>query len=808
MAVKYLDENTPSEAGTQEKLVRESTNTSTHITSGKELREESLHLEKYLSKKSSTVPETPQICTDQKNIYLSTKEQLEHERIGQLQIHQERIPQRNFQQERILQVEIRQERILQVEIQRERILQVEIQQERIPQEEIQQERNKLLEQNSRKGISKERDILERNIKETDLKHTVYQTVVWFYYICPLLIFVGNRQNMYSLENLFFRQFVSGEPMSSVEEMKFEALRLKTFAQWMLLDHASPIWLAKAGFFYTGHEDVVKCYSCDIVKGGWNRNMNPMLVHRELNPSCSFFQNPTDVNIPFFVPQPPEYQEIQDSLHRQYCASDLPASSISVSNRHQDNPDFSSATFRQNQTTSTQTNFPVVATDSGSAETSRQAIGTAGGLGLGHDSEATPTREEFAPMKQEANRFSSFDTNWPRQNTPDPRDLARAGFYFTGTVDRVQCVFCRGILRNWDEDDVPMEEHRRHFPMCPFVMGLNVGNVPDPIAIISANRSSEFMNVTQPAAVVSDASLGIVTDRPRHPQYAVEASRVSSFQNWPSGKEQTPQMLAKAGFFYAGFGDSVKCFFCDGGLRTWERGDDPWAEHARWFPRCPYVRQVKGESFIQTALDGCQLATCTSDNSMPFTSEQAPDASITATNKNAVRTLDPRELSARMDSPMVQTVLRMDIPRDRVAKAIQNRLQETGDDFASVEALMESIFQLPNEDQSASQTTKATVESSSQSVHDAGEDAIGEKGDDSCGKAMNDDDSSDEDSQSLIEENRQLKEQRQCKICMEDEVNVVFLPCGHLVCCATCAPALRKCPICRANIRGTVRTFMS
>lgn len=35
---------------------------------------------------------------------------------------------------------------------------------------------------------------------------------------------------------------------------------------------------------------------------------------------------------------------------------------------------------------------------------------------------------------------------------------------------------------------------------------------------------------------------------------------------------------------AGHGDNVKCFYCDGGLRNWEPGDDPWQEHAKWFPR--------------------------------------------------------------------------------------------------------------------------------------------------------------------------------------------------------------------------------
>jgi len=61
---------------------------------------------------------------------------------------------------------------------------------------------------------------------------------------------------------------------------------------------------------------------------------------------------------------------------------------------------------------------------------------------------------------------------------------------------------------------------------------------------------------------------------------------------------------------------------------------------------------------------------------------------------------------------------------------------------------------------------------------------------------------------LESENARLKEQRTCKICMDAEVGVVFLPCGHLCCCVNCAPALKDCPVCRRNIQGTVRTFLS
>lgn len=45
------------------------------------------------------------------------------------------------------------------------------------------------------------------------------------------------------------------------------------------------------------------------------------------------------------------------------------------------------------------------------------------------------------------------------------------------------------------------------------------------------------------------------------------------------------------------GDQVRCFHCDGGLRHWNPDDDPWTEHARWFPRCSFVNLVKGQEFV-------------------------------------------------------------------------------------------------------------------------------------------------------------------------------------------------------------------
>ncbi|CAG7825275.1 unnamed protein product [Allacma fusca] len=61
---------------------------------------------------------------------------------------------------------------------------------------------------------------------------------------------------------------------------------------------------------------------------------------------------------------------------------------------------------------------------------------------------------------------------------------------------------------------------------------------------------------------------------------------------------------------------------------------------------------------------------------------------------------------------------------------------------------------------------------------------------------------------LEEEVRKLREARQCKICMDNEVAVVFLPCGHLVSCTACATAFTNCALCRQPIKAVVRTYMS
>ncbi|XP_075628098.1 E3 ubiquitin-protein ligase LRSAM1 isoform X1 [Balearica regulorum gibbericeps] len=49
---------------------------------------------------------------------------------------------------------------------------------------------------------------------------------------------------------------------------------------------------------------------------------------------------------------------------------------------------------------------------------------------------------------------------------------------------------------------------------------------------------------------------------------------------------------------------------------------------------------------------------------------------------------------------------------------------------------------------------------------------------------------------------------ECVVCMEQETQMIFLPCGHVCCCQTCCERLHTCPLCRRDIAQRIRIFHS
>uniref|UniRef100_A0A8C5LM73 Uncharacterized protein n=1 Tax=Leptobrachium leishanense TaxID=445787 RepID=A0A8C5LM73_9ANUR len=62
------------------------------------------------------------------------------------------------------------------------------------------------------------------------------------------------------------------------------------------------------------------------------------------------------------------------------------------------------------------------------------------------------------------RLDSFK-RWPENSHINPADLARAGFYYTGISDAVKCFSCGISLYSFEPEDDPYIEHMKHSSSC-------------------------------------------------------------------------------------------------------------------------------------------------------------------------------------------------------------------------------------------------------------------------------------------------------------------------------------------------------
>ncbi|XP_008554578.1 baculoviral IAP repeat-containing protein 7-B isoform X1 [Microplitis demolitor] len=569
-------------------------------------------------------------------------------------------------------------------------------------------------------------------------------------------------------------------------MNLELNRLNTFDQWPENAAVNPSRIAKAGFYYTGQGTNVQCFFCGVTISEWNYGDQVMARHREARPECPFVLNPTDTcNVPLL-------ESINSALSLPRCPPPPEESRIESSDD------------RAQPTTS----FPV---------------------------QSQNPRIEYGTYEQ---RLRSFE-NWPASSNVTPESLARAGFYYLQQEDMVECVYCRGIMRMWEPGDDPFNEHRKGFPQCDFF------NHQDSNSALTTEEKEELAKVKLLSGTTADLhKLGIQKHTgPRQLKYATYEGRLRTFQGWPDNLQQTPDMLSTAGFYYVGSGDQVRCFHCDGGLHNWEADDDPWTEHARWFPKCGFVSIVRGQDFIQHCIDNRPPLDPLIFLGVPENgddvgeSSSSPQPSSSNLNSNPVRRqVTDAEVEELLHSAPATAALQLGLNLGRVKTALRQRMERFGVPYTNSDQLIEHVRHIhlteennrleDNAETSSSELAALlsqviTVQSSSKSgSHGQNSSDIvkkklaGYNGDNKEASVINirkdkkADAQTDNGPLSLEEENRRLKEARLCKICMDREVSVVFLPCGHLATCVQCAPSLTDCPMCRQEIRATVRIFLA
>ncbi|KAK0168560.1 hypothetical protein PV327_002346 [Microctonus hyperodae] len=573
-------------------------------------------------------------------------------------------------------------------------------------------------------------------------------------------------------------------------MNVEENRLRTFAKWPENAAVNPSRMAKGGFYYTGRNTEVQCFLCEIRITDWNYGDQVMVRHRQARPDCPFVQDPSNTcNIPMV--------EMSNNIRTQPTSSSLSPNTLLSSS--------SSSSAAENV--------------GGSSRDCRIV-------------QSQNPRIEYGSYQQ---RLRSF-VNWPTTAAVTPESLARAGFYYLQKEDMVECAFCRGILRAWMPNDDPNSEHMIIFPHCDFYAHQDTNN-----SALTVEKE-DLANVKLLSGSTSDLhKLGIQKHTPpRQSKHATFEGRLRTFQAWPENIRQTPDMLAIAGFYYGGSGDQVRCFHCDGGLHNWEADDDPWTEHARWFPKCGFVSIVRGQDFIKHCIDNRppldpmifrsvpedgESHITEISQTLPLTVHSNSNGNHHAENTESETEEShslPREPFMRnVNTPpdqMSQQMERNDVQYTRIIEDLRDVQLIEGTNGHDVTTEMPYISSEIRRQEVNSESTSESWESQGNNDvrqcptmtinGDDNDDDNKEKPPDHIIQDKRVEDNTENGPLSLEEENRRLKEARLCKICMDREVGVVFLPCGHLVTCVHCAPSLSDCPMCRQEIRATVRTFLA
>lgn len=239
------------------------------------------------------------------------------------------------------------------------------------------------------------------------------------------------------------------------------------------------------------------------------------------------------------------------------------------------------------------------------------------------------------------------------------------------------------------------------------------------------------------------------------RYTVCTARVESFSTAPDIVGISAEEFAHCGFFFCRSGDSVRCCSCGEVLRSWERGDDPWLEHWRFSPKCPLLQKQPpcSPSWLAVCL---QSSISQRELGLIVASHSLSDVKVALERWPGGLSLTAGTLSKQL-------------------AAVVKQRRPNGSGPAAV------AFPMPSKRDTCTCTSSSTAASAETTVE-----------------------ASPAKSPRVAQE---CEDRLSCGICFDDERCIVFQPCGHMMCCASCSDKVQKCPACRKSIHSRIRVFL-
>lgn len=219
---------------------------------------------------------------------------------------------------------------------------------------------------------------------------------------------------------------SSDIAASEINYQFEAMRLRSYADWPANSRRDPAVLAAAGFYYTGEADAVRCFVCGIEIYHWQSiDCGVEMAHRNRSSECPFIRNVPCGNV-------------VSGEHGTLSSVDV-CGPYDVSLIKPDDPgdiESESAVFWS-------------------------MISKLNVLGMRFLS--GPIHPQFLTIES---RLGTFDL-W-NNRSPTRQQLAEAGFYCLEKNDVTCCYHCNCSVLDWKPDDDPWKMHAKLSPNCYFL----------------------------------------------------------------------------------------------------------------------------------------------------------------------------------------------------------------------------------------------------------------------------------------------------------------------------------------------------
>ncbi|KYQ54918.1 Baculoviral IAP repeat-containing protein 7-B [Trachymyrmex zeteki] len=339
-------------------------------------------------------------------------------------------------------------------------------------------------------------------------------------------------------------------------------------------------------------------------------------------------------------------------------------------------------------------------------------------------------------------------------------------------------------------------------------------------------------------------------------YQYEAARLKSFHNWPYSWKKSEEFAA-AGFFYTGESDIVKCFECGEELWKWKVEDDPMVDHQRYNRNCWFLRNISCGN-VPISMDP------SANPSVPEDMDECGIYNWTNVPKSIPNCGDQmnyrlKELTSKPKYPEYVNYAARLASYDKWPKAMSQTKEElatagyyysgngdetlcyycggglmdwdTWDDpwvehakwykncpYLLVTKGLEFVNNITRKTYTEKETMPSTVNELDKRLEEDGSESIASESTQNSlsfeetnnaetsivsGKA-----STEEQSIQIQSDKPCNKDATLCKICFNRELQIAFIPCGHLLACVECASNMKICGICRKDIEITIQVYFT